>query len=77
MEKEIEKEKVHTVCPHCLKEIFSVWVCRLESIIGLRYIYFCGECQKCLGTFHEKVFNLSGLNSSQITKGKEANGAAL
>jgi hypothetical protein len=56
MIKEIEKEKVHAFCPHCLKEMSLVWICRIESIIGTRYIFFCSECQKSLGTSHEKGF---------------------
>jgi hypothetical protein len=59
MNKEIEKESVNTVCPHCLREITMVWVCKIESVIGKRYIFFCGECQKNLGTSHEKKFTSS------------------
>ncbi|MCL5030054.1 MAG: hypothetical protein M1480_13655 [Bacteroidetes bacterium] len=57
MVKEIDKEDVHTVCPHCLKKINLVWVCKLESIIGIRYAYFCSECQKNLGISHIKDFH--------------------
>ncbi len=63
MVKEIDKEEVHTVCPHCLKKINMVWVCKLESIIGIRYAYFCGECQKNLGISHIKDFYSCFLNS--------------
>jgi hypothetical protein len=56
MKKEIRKEKVNAVCPHCLKEISIVWVCKVESVIGMRYVFFCGECQKNLGISHEKGF---------------------
>ncbi len=57
MVKEIDKQNVHAVCPHCLKKINLVWVCKLESIIGIRYAYFCGECQKNLGISHNKDFH--------------------
>jgi hypothetical protein len=56
MRKEIRKEKVNMVCPYCSKEIDIVWVCKIESVIGRRYVFFCGECQKSLGLSHEKKF---------------------
>jgi len=61
MKKEIEKEIVSAYCPYCLRDISIVWVCKLESVIGLRYVYFCGECQKSLGTFQNKVKNFGSL----------------
>ena len=54
--KEIEQERVNAVCTHCLKEISLVWVCKIKSVIGTRYVFFCGECQKNLGISHEKEF---------------------
>ncbi len=68
MKKEIDKEFVNAFCPYCLKDISTVWVCKIESIIGLRYIYFCGECQKSLGTFQNKLKNIGRIfsNPSQI-----------
>ena len=58
IKKEIEKEKVNAVCPECLKEISYVWTCTIDSVIGTRYVFFCGECQKNLGISHEKEFYL-------------------
>lgn len=75
MEKIIEKEIIHAYCNNCSKEINLVWVCKLNSIIGLRYIYFCGECQKPLGIFHEKKTSLINLNMNSLVKNGEANGA--
>jgi hypothetical protein len=72
MKKEIEKEKVNAVCPHCLKKISLVWVCRIESVIGTRYVFFCGECQKSLGISHEKEFTNNIMNASIINTAKIA-----
>jgi hypothetical protein len=63
MNKEIEKEKVNVVCPHCLKEINLAWVCKIQSVIGTRYVFFCGECQKSLGISHVKEFTPKFLNT--------------
>ena len=74
MNKMIDKERVSAVCPHCAKKIDLVWVCRLDSVIGTRYVFFCGECQKSLGISHEKEFVYSSVNtlvknSANITGG--------
>jgi hypothetical protein len=72
MNKEIEKENVNGFCPYCLKEISVIWVCKLESIIGIRYVYFCGECQKSLGTFQNRIKNFGRLFSHPIQPGRGA-----
>lgn len=64
MIKEIEKESVSAICPHCLKDISLVWVCKIESVIGERYVFFCGECQKNLGISHQKEFTSIVVNTS-------------
>ena len=56
MNKEIEKQALTQLARYCLKEISVVWVCKIESVIGKRYVFFCGECQKNLGISHEKEF---------------------
>jgi len=66
MEKFIDKETVHTWCPHCKEEIDTVWVCKLESSSVLRYAYFCSNCQKNLGIFSRKGFPPSSVFQSQI-----------
>ncbi len=68
MEKIITKELLHAYCNKCSKEIDSVWMCKISSIIGVRYIYFCGECQKLLGTFHEKITEFDKLSAKSIVK---------
>ena len=56
MIKAIETDSITPVCPHCGKEISSVFLRQLESIFGKRYIYFCGICKKVLGVTHRKGF---------------------
>jgi hypothetical protein len=57
MKKIIKKENIHTVCPYCTKEIESVWVCKIKSIIGIRFIFFCSECQKNIGISLQNEYN--------------------
>lgn len=57
MIKELQKEEIKTTCPHCSKEISFVWVCKIESSVGIRYIYICTNCQKNLGVSHKKGFH--------------------
>jgi len=54
MFKKIEKEKVQMTCPLCRTDINEVWVCKLDSVIGLRYAYFCSSCQKMLSIGKER-----------------------
>jgi hypothetical protein len=51
-----ETDSVHPVCPHCEKEISSVLATRLETFLGVRFMYFCGLCKKVLGISHRKGF---------------------
>lgn len=61
MFKKIEKEKVQMTCPLCRVDINEVWVCKLDSVIGVRYTYFCSSCQKMLGISKEKeIYSLQG-----------------
>lgn len=54
MTKQIEKENIKAICSHCGEEIDSVWICRVDSTIGVRYIYFCSNCQQNLGIYLNK-----------------------
>jgi hypothetical protein len=54
MTKQIQKEDLRIFCKHCKTIVESVWVCKVESIIGLRYIYICTNCKTNLGTYHSK-----------------------
>jgi hypothetical protein len=51
-----ETENVNPVCPHCEKELSNVLARRLETVLGVRFIYFCGLCKKVLGISHRKGF---------------------
>jgi hypothetical protein len=44
------------VCPHCDKELNNVFASRLDTFLGVRFIYFCGMCRKVLGISHRKGF---------------------
>ena len=57
MKTEIEREKIHTRCPHCAQIIESAWIFKLDSVIGVRYVYFCDKCQKSLGIFEKKIID--------------------
>ena len=48
MTKIIEQIEISTVCPTCNKSISEIWIARLDSVIGIRYAYICGECQHLL-----------------------------
>jgi hypothetical protein len=44
------------ICPHCGKEINELAARRVESILGVRFLYFCTHCCKVLGVSHRKGF---------------------
>ncbi len=50
----IQKEDVSPVCPHCKKEIQSIWFRELKGDLGKRCLYFCPECKASLGVSHRK-----------------------
>jgi hypothetical protein len=52
----IETETENPICPHCGNELKSVFAKRIESILGVRFIYFCSFCKKVLGVSHRKGF---------------------
>jgi uncharacterized protein with PIN domain len=44
------------ICPHCEKEIQEVAARRVESTLGVRFMYYCTACRKVLGVSHRKGF---------------------
>lgn len=44
------------VCPHCGKEIQELAARRVESPLGVRFLYCCCACRKVLGVSHRKGF---------------------
>lgn len=51
-----ETESIEPICPHCGKQIFEILARRIESTLGVRFVYFCGDCKKVLGVSHRKGF---------------------
>jgi uncharacterized protein YbaR (Trm112 family) len=51
-----EKIDVNPICPHCKKELSTIWCRLISGMLGKRYIYFCPECRSCLGVSHRKGF---------------------
>ncbi len=56
MTKLLEKEEVKIKCPHCTKEVSNVWICKMDSVIGIRYAFLCGGCQKLLKISEQKSY---------------------
>lgn len=56
MTKLLEKEKVKIICPHCTKKVSNVWICKMDSVIGIRYAFLCGNCQKLLKISEQKNY---------------------
>ena len=56
MLKLVEKQDINPICPHCNKELDTIWYKELEGMLGKRYIYFCPQCNKVLGVSHRKGF---------------------
>ena len=44
------------ICPHCEKEIHEIAARRVESNLGVRFLYYCTGCRKVLGVSHRKGF---------------------
>jgi uncharacterized protein with PIN domain len=44
------------ICPHCGKEIQEIAARRVESMLGVRFLYYCTACRKVLGVSHRKGF---------------------
>jgi hypothetical protein len=59
MTKNIEQREVSTVCPICNRFISEIWIARLDSVIGIRYAYICGECKNLLKISKEKISDFS------------------
>lgn len=49
MTKVLQKEQIKLNCPKCKQETKDIWICQMDSIIGKRYAYLCGNCEKLLG----------------------------
>jgi hypothetical protein len=49
-----QKDDVKPICPHCRKEISSVWFRATKGDLGKRSLYFCPQCKAVLGVSHRK-----------------------
>lgn len=54
MTKLLHRESFKTICPQCGQEINEVWICKMDSVIGMRYAYLCSNCEKLLGISNNK-----------------------
>ncbi|MFC2085529.1 hypothetical protein ACFLS9_10755 [Bacteroidota bacterium] len=52
----VETESVKPICPHCEKELKDILAARMDSILGVRFVFFCNFCKKVLGVTHRKGF---------------------
>ena len=52
----IESTTETPICPHCDKHIDRISARKIESKLGVRYLYFCSQCKKVLGVSHRKGF---------------------
>ena len=52
----VEAHDQAPICPYCETELDQVLVKKLESALGVRFLYFCGDCRKVLGVSHRKGF---------------------
>ncbi len=57
MIKVLRKEQIKLNCPNCKQETNDIWICQLDSIIGKRYAYLCGNCEKLLGVSKSVISN--------------------
>lgn len=49
-----QKENEKPICPHCQKELNTLWFRELKSDLGKRTLYFCSRCKAVLGVSHRK-----------------------
>lgn len=51
-----EDHPAEPICPHCSKEVQELAARRVESVLGVRFLYYCVHCRKVLGVSHRKGF---------------------
>jgi protein-arginine kinase activator protein McsA len=55
MTKEIDQIEIETRCPICNRNVSEIWIAKMDSIIGTRYAYICGECKSLIKLSKEKI----------------------
>jgi hypothetical protein len=63
MTKILQKEPVKINCPQCKLETKDIWICQMDSVIGMRYAYLCCNCEKLMG------ISKNLLSTSSLLKG--------
>ena len=66
MVKTLQKYKVKIFCEHCKKEYENVWICKMDSIIGIKYVLLCTGCQKLIEINSSIDFNKAAINQNNI-----------
>jgi len=56
MIEEILTESEKAICPHCEKELSKLFAKKITSTFGVKFVYFCFNCNKVLGISHRKGF---------------------
>ena len=51
-----ERDPNSPLCPHCGEEIDELSARKVESTLGVRYVYYCPRCRKVLGISQRKGF---------------------
>ncbi len=59
MEKILKRLKEKAYCKNCKREFENVWICKMESIIGIKYVMLCTGCQKLIGIYSSIDYNNS------------------
>ena len=52
----VETTQQDPICPHCESVITRLLAQKISSHLGVRFLYFCSECQEVLGVSHRKGF---------------------
>lgn len=59
MNKEIDQIEIKTWCPICNRNVSGIWIAKLDSVIGTRYAYICGECKNLIRLSKVKISEIS------------------
>ena len=65
MEKILHRQSLKIYCVHCKQIVESVWICKMDSVIGIRYAVLCDCCYRLVGIYPSTELETK-LNSSQI-----------
>lgn len=63
MTKQLQKETIKLKCPYCNQIIREAWICRMDSVIGVRYALICSSCEKLLEISDNSEFSFYNRDS--------------